>query len=163
MSLSTYKRAVSIISRRTGCKDKAQNIIQEAIARLIKQGRNKAQQHSTDNLDQALILKTANNLLVDLYRRNNVCSFTALPEEESPLFEQAHLNPESKLIAQQEYERLERCIADLPPKCREAFVLHKYKGLNQSQIATHMQISQSMVEKHIIKAMKRCREVLLEE
>lgn len=160
MPFSDFSNVVNIMTRRTGCRDKAQGLIQEAIARLLKQD---VKQLEQDNKGQsrALILKTANNLLIDLYRREKVCQFTALPEEENALYAQEHLNPETKLMAQQQLEALEQCVASLPEKCREAFVLYKFKCLSQAQVAEHMQISQSMVEKHLIKAMSRCREILL--
>jgi len=41
---------------------------------------------------------------------------------------------------------------------RNAFILHKFKGLTHKQVAAEMGLAQSTVEKHIIKAMR----VLLE-
>ncbi|MGS0497593.1 RNA polymerase subunit sigma-24 [Pseudoalteromonas sp. S1727] len=160
MPFLDFSNVVNIMTRRTGCRDKAQSLIQEAIARLLKQD-TKQFNTNKETENRALILKTANNLLIDLYRREKVCQFTALPEEESALYAQEHLNPESKLMAQQQLDALENCIANLPDKCREAFVLYKFKCLSQAQIAEHMDISQSMVEKHLVKAMSRCREILL--
>lgn len=160
MPFSDFSNVINIMARRTGCRDKAQSLIQEAITRLLKQD-TKQLDKNKETENRALILKTANNLLIDLYRREKVCQFTALPEEESAIYAQEHLNPESTLMAQQQLDALEQCVASLPEKCRETFVLYKYKCLSQAQIAEHMQISQSMVEKHLIKAMSRCREILI--
>ncbi|KPH64551.1 hypothetical protein AMS58_12375 [Pseudoalteromonas porphyrae] len=162
MPFTDYSQVVKIMSRRTGCRDKAQSLIQEAIARLLKQGKRQSS-NPEKQVNRALILKTANNLFVDLYRREKICQFTPLPDEESSIYELPHLDPETTLIAQQELAQLEKCIASLPEKCREAFILYKFKCLSQTQIAEHMQISQSMVEKHLLKAMSRCREILLKE
>ena len=47
-----------------------------------------------------------------------------------------------------------RVLSMLPPKCRQAFELRKFDGLSQREIAARMGISQSTVEKHLIKALR---------
>lgn len=44
------------------------------------------------------------------------------------------------------------------PRGRQAFVLHRFDGLSQNEVAKLMGISTNMVEKHIIPAMTACRE-----
>lgn len=53
---------------------------------------------------------------------------------------------------------LARAIAELPRRCREAFLLHKIDGLSHSQVAERLGISRSMVEKHVMKALAHCRD-----
>ncbi|MCD9008078.1 RNA polymerase sigma factor [Luteimonas sp. XNQY3] len=48
----------------------------------------------------------------------------------------------------------------LPSKCRKAFVLHRVDGLTYPEIAAAMGISVKMVEKHIGRALARCRAAL---
>ena len=52
---------------------------------------------------------------------------------------------------------LERALAELPSACRDSFLLRKLDGLSHPQIAERLSISRSLVEKHIVNAMKHCR------
>ncbi|MAZ89474.1 MAG: hypothetical protein CL693_17720 [Cellvibrionaceae bacterium] len=51
---------------------------------------------------------------------------------------------------------------DLPIKCRQAFLLHRVKGLSYNDIAHEMGVSVSSVEKYILQALKHSRAVLKE-
>lgn len=51
-------------------------------------------------------------------------------------------------------ERLTKAIADLPPRTREVFWLHKFNGLTHAQTAEQLQISRSAVEKHIARTLR---------
>ena len=48
-------------------------------------------------------------------------------------------------------------VNDLPPRCREVFLLSRFDALTNGQIADRLGITRNMVEKHIIKAMVHCR------
>ena len=46
-------------------------------------------------------------------------------------------------------------------QCRQAFILHRARGMSYSDIANEMGVSVSSVEKCIIQALKRCRQEML--
>ncbi|MEZ0199904.1 sigma-70 family RNA polymerase sigma factor, partial [Pseudomonas qingdaonensis] len=52
---------------------------------------------------------------------------------------------------------MQRALDELTGPCRECFLLRKIEGLSHLQIAERLGISRSLVEKHIVNAMKHCR------
>ena len=70
----------------------------------------------------------------------------------------AALGPEAQAASAQGMAALLATIDALPLRCREAFILHKFDGLPQAEVAAHMGISRKMVEQHIQRAMLACRQ-----
>lgn len=63
------------------------------------------------------------------------------------------LSPEKMLDIQQRLQAIQHIINCLPPKCREVFWLFRIEGLRQAEIATQLNISINMVERHVIRAL----------
>lgn len=57
-------------------------------------------------------------------------------------------------------EKIYQSLRHLPPKCREVFEMHKYNGLTYAEIAETLGISEKTVEGHMLKAVKKLRELL---
>jgi RNA polymerase sigma-70 factor (ECF subfamily) len=47
-------------------------------------------------------------------------------------------------------------VATLPPQCRQVYLLRKVHGLSHKEIAAHLGIAVSTVEKHLIKGVEIC-------
>ncbi|WP_335614190.1 sigma-70 family RNA polymerase sigma factor [Halopseudomonas sp.] len=118
---------------------------------------------ATQPLHQArpLLFRIARNLMVDHWRRQQIRSGTGLVELNEQQAEQDDAlqteGPLAMVEQQQRLHRLAEALEDLPPKRKQAFVLHKFDGLSQAAVARQMGISLSMVEKHIALAMLHCR------
>ena len=59
-------------------------------------------------------------------------------------------------------KEIKRCVALLPDKCREVFVMSRHHGLKNREIAEKLDITVKAVEKHISKALKDIRAHLLQ-
>ena len=67
--------------------------------------------------------------------------------------------PDQWLELAQRLAQVKKALASLKPRTREAFVLHRVHGDSYAAIAIQMDISVSMVEKHIMSAMIALRAV----
>ncbi|MEN9656844.1 MAG: hypothetical protein RL571_309 [Pseudomonadota bacterium] len=138
------------ISRSIGCRDKAQDVVQEAYARVLAS--------SGDHKDSALgalLYTTAKNIVIDQYRQNKSRQYDNY--EQLELAASRADEPEHRAAGRQSMNRLLALIDNLPPRCKEAFVLYKFEGLSHAEIAKQMGISINMVEKHIINALVICK------
>jgi RNA polymerase sigma-70 factor (ECF subfamily) len=58
---------------------------------------------------------------------------------------------------------LESAIKELSVKCRTALLLNRLEGKTHAEIARTLGVSESMVAKYIVQALKHCRARLQEE
>lgn len=140
---------------RLRCSEDAADVVQDAFVRVLMLGDDYEIQHP-----RGLLYRTALNLTVDRLRsrsaRPDCTADFALAEDlaaEEP-------DPESVLDMQQRLQILQEAIAELPPKCRTVFMMHKFENLSYNEISASLGISRNMVEKHIIKALAYCRKRL---
>ena len=64
---------------------------------------------------------------------------------------------DQRLIGRQDLAAAAAVIRALPPKTRDAFLLHRFKTQTYRQIADHLGVSVSMVEKHIAEALRQLK------
>ncbi|MDW5418343.1 sigma-70 family RNA polymerase sigma factor [Iodobacter sp. CM08] len=150
-----YHDLHNLISRSIGCRDKAQDVVQEAYARVL------ASPHATATAGVgALLYTTAKNIVIDQYRQNNARQYDDI--ERMELMASSADEPERRVAGRQSMQQLIQLIETLSPRCKEAFVLYKLDGLSHAEIAAKMGISINMVEKHIINGMIICKRGLAE-
>ena len=65
---------------------------------------------------------------------------------------------EEEIQGKEMEHRIFRAVESLPPKCREVFIMSRVKGLDNTTIAAHLQISKRTVETQISKALRLLRE-----
>lgn len=107
----------------------------------------------------ALITRILLNLASDGYRRHVYCA-QYLDHDRNGAEEAATgADPETMAADRQRYRLLLTAIENLPPRCREVFILSRFDGLSHPEIATRLGISRNMVEKHIIRALTELRDL----
>lgn len=124
--------------------DKAEDIVQNVMVRIYKKRKLLKAERSL----QSFLYKSVYNEFIDQYRKQKMVS---------PL-EKKHMDALTDFV-QHEDDDMERLIAivkheigNLPPKCRETFLLSKEEGLSNLEIADYLNISIKSVEAHITKA-----------
>lgn len=138
------------LSARLRCEETAADLTQEIFVRLS--GQNEAEVRNP----LAFAYCIARNLVVDHYRNMRKRPETA----ESRVFDDmpsSAPDPEETAAFRQLMHRAEAAVAELSPQCRRAFVLNRFEGLSQVEVAERMGISRQMTERHIAKALLHLR------
>ncbi|MEJ1961330.1 MAG: sigma-70 family RNA polymerase sigma factor [Gammaproteobacteria bacterium] len=130
----------------------AREVAQEAYVRLL-------QLEKTDAISflRAYLFRIAANLAVDrIHSRQRAPLQSVAPGEALEQIPDP-LDIERNVLAQEELELFLTCLDELPPKCRQAFILHRLHKLTTRQVAEQLGISDRMVRKHIARALIYCR------
>jgi RNA polymerase sigma factor (sigma-70 family) len=123
-------------------------IVQEAYARLWAAGAERIMN------PRAYFFVTARHVVGEVLRRSRVVSIETIADVDTLNIADGDVGPERHLSGREEIERMRHVLTKLPPKCREAFELRKFAELSQREIAQRMQVSESTVEKHLVKALR---------
>lgn len=104
---------------------------------------------------QSFLYKSVYNEFIDQYRKQKLV-FS---------LENKHIDALTTIVEEEDTHSLERLIQlvrqeiqQLPPKCKEAFLLSKVEGLTNIEIAEYKNISLKTVEAHMTKAFSTLKE-----
>lgn len=137
----------------TNDHDLSEDIVQNVFIRIWK-----IRQKLKDDFNfKSYLYKSVYNEFIDQYRKQkNVLAL-----------EKKHIDALSFIVEEEDEKSLERLIKlvkkeiqNLPPKCKETFLLSKYEGLTNIEIADYLNISTKSVEGHITKAFSILRKTL---
>jgi RNA polymerase sigma-70 factor (ECF subfamily) len=101
---------------------------------------------------EAFVFTLARNLLRDRARRLYIRAGARSVTLDQIELTSEEPTPDERLEIEQALEQAEVLLASLKPKTRDAFVMHRVHGESYTCIAERMQVSVSMVEKHIMSA-----------
>ncbi|NOS75671.1 MAG: sigma-70 family RNA polymerase sigma factor [Methyloglobulus sp.] len=149
---------LNFLTKRLKCPDAAADLTQETFLRFYQF----VKENPPDNA-RALAYRIAVNLATDYQRKTKLRnSFTVdvEPAAFAESFKSTAPGPEQTVMAWQHLEQLHVALNELSPDCRTAFLLHGMDGLTYSQIGEHLGISESMVYKHLTKALNHCATLL---
>lgn len=138
-------------------REDADDLAQEAYLRLYEANR----LNGIRSLN-SFLYRVATNLVIDTYRAARTKSLEINSTYVDALLESTaeETTTEDRVAIEQELKIIERVIDELPPRCQQVFVMHRFKQMTHSEISKELKISTQMVEKHIAKAVHRCREAL---
>ena len=131
------------------------DLVQESYARILR-----ARQIGTAKLSRAYLFVTARNLALDAIRHRNVVTITSLAEIDELSVVEGGPNAAEAASCEQELEILAEAIATLPKRCRDIFVLRRFRELSHREIALKLGITENTVNAQLVIAMLRCREYL---
>jgi RNA polymerase sigma-70 factor (ECF subfamily) len=144
-------RDLVIRGQRSGNRNPdAEDVAQDACVRALRIAQPQEVREPTHYL-----MRIIGNLFIDLKRGKQREAALFQPLTEVELKPGDALDPERILAGKQELEYVLAVIDALPPRCREAFTLHRFHGLSYAAVARRMGVSTGTVEKQIAEAMRR--------
>ena len=134
-----------------------EDLVQEIYLRLLRQEDLEEKLSMGEAQTRSYLFSMSNNLIRDRFRREKVRSELSLnliaeqtPDNRGP-------SPEDILVSLQTIAAIKKTILMLPALTQRAFLLSRFQELSYREIADDMNISISMVEKHIMRALAAIR------
>lgn len=151
--LSRYAQWVRRFERLTGSKDRAEDLLHETWLRL-----DGAQISSSIANVDAYIMRTANNIAINAYRREQY--YVDQGEIDEALLELPDelADPERIVAARLDVERLADVLLKLTPRRRAILLAARVEGQLNREIAERMGISLRLVESELRIAIRHCLE-----
>ena len=145
-----YGPALRAHFRKRGAGADADDLVQEVFLRL----QIGAARSSIEKIER-YIFRIANNVLISRYRHDLVEGRPyrdVLTEDNGAL---DSFSPERIFLGREYWAQFVACIGNLPPRAREAFLLHRFEEMTYAAIAQRMGVSVSAVEKLICRALQQ--------
>jgi RNA polymerase sigma factor (sigma-70 family) len=131
-------------------EEEARDVAQEAYVQVLQ-----LHQPGAVNFLRAYLFKTAANIAINRARQRSTRGrLDAMHASEEAV---DRLSPERMVLAEEEVEIFRRALFELPPKCRRAFVLHRFQEWDIEQIAAELGIRARMVRHYLLQAGLYCK------
>lgn len=124
------------------------DVAQEACLKLVE-----TSQRQVVEAPRHLLFRMARNLVIDHHRSRVRQTRLFRPDNGYEGYPSARPDPERALLAAERLSRALHVIDTMPPRRRQAFLMHRVEGLSYLEIARNMGVSVKAVEKHISIAM----------
>ncbi|TBV08825.1 sigma-70 family RNA polymerase sigma factor [Stutzerimonas kirkiae] len=147
-----YDDLLRFLARRLGDVECAADVAQDAYLRLAR-----LQPDLPIDEPRAFVFRVAGNLAIDHLRRVRRLASLHAEELEAADIHDPGSGPEDTLAAGQSLAQLDAALDQLPANARLALLLNRLEGLTHAQIAARLGVSESMVGKYIVQAMRHCR------
>ncbi len=143
------------VHRIVRCEATAADLAQESYLRMMG-----GPSDQSFNSPKAFLFRTATNLALDHVRREKFRGQAAESLDAASEVPTSFPSAEQVLLDKERLDLFVNALRNLPPRCREVFLLHRLDECPYSEIAMRLGISESAVEKHIMRALSYCRQAL---
>lgn len=140
---------MSYFRRRVPERADVEDLVQDVFARIVARDNGEPIEH----LD-GYVAKTAASVLADRGRQRAARRANRHMAFDPDLHAGEEIDPERVLSGRQELDWAAAALLALPERTRTIFVLRRLEGYSYREIAAHMGISVSAVEKHLVKGLR---------
>lgn len=149
-----YPRLQGYAIRFVGDEEGARDIIQECFLKFWEK-REILSAVSVTSLLFAMVRNSCLNYLkhLSIIEKHQIEYLAKLEGEERLYYTDFALDAEYGLLYNELQEQIRIVINNLPERCREVFIMSRFKELKNREIADQLKISTTAVEKHIAKAL----------
>jgi RNA polymerase sigma-70 factor (ECF subfamily) len=140
----------ALVSRRVGCRATAADLVQDLFVRFWRRPLVQVEELNT------YLLRCASNIAIDHLRNEGTrarVSEECMSQPQDVIDDQPH----AALQATDDLRHVEAALRGLPEKTRQIFLLNRIHGRKYAEIAKVMGLSQSAVEKHMMRALQACK------
>ncbi|MDH0746211.1 RNA polymerase sigma factor [Pseudomonas sp. GD03842] len=148
--LSQRSQMEALVSRRVGCRATAADLVQDLFVRFWRRPLVQVEELNT------YLLRCAGNIAIDHLRTEGTrarINEELLPDEQDLRTDE----PQAAVEASNDLRHIEAALRELPDKTRRIFLLNRIHGRKYGEIAKAMGLSQSAVEKHMMRALQVCK------
>jgi RNA polymerase sigma factor (sigma-70 family) len=148
-----HEALVRFLTLRTGSREDAQEVAQEAYAKLLALDR-----RDTISFLAGYLWRIAANLAVDHKRRRELSDRFNVQAAQAP--DTLEASSESVVDAHQRLVVIQRALGELPPRCLQAFILRVINGLKFQQVGREMGVSDRMAKAYVARALEYLQDSL---
>lgn len=140
----------SFFRRRSPVEADIEDLVQEVFARIVARD----SEQPIDNLN-GYVMRTASSVMADNLRRRSTRRAMFHVSYDPELHDgDEEIDPERVLSGKEELDAATAALLSLPERTRTIFVLCRLEGYRHRDIAQHLGISVSAVEKHMVRAIQ---------
>ncbi|WP_460140248.1 RNA polymerase sigma factor [Pseudomonas sp. S2_E01] len=154
--LSQRSQMEALVNRRVGCRATSADLVQDLFLRFWRRPLVQVEELST------YLLRCAGNIAIDHLRSEG----TRVRVNEGWQPDEPHSHgsePQAALEAGNDLRHVEAALRALPERTRQIFLLNRIHGRKYAEIANAMGLSQSAVEKHMMRALDACKASLRDD
>jgi len=142
---------IRFLMTRVDSEQEAQDVAHEAYVRMLQLDARGAVSYLS-----AYLFRTAANIAIDRVRRTRTGQRVHQSVSDSQE-DAAFPAPDEELASRQELELIAGYLEELPPKCRQAFYLHRVHDMGLDDIARELGVTKRMVHHYLLRAIVHCR------